>query len=67
MDQEHLHEAVIANDALILLRGHACPCMILFVQQRFTQKVGPTCRLLPAHELAEFPELAPLRHADRIE
>ena len=49
MNQEHLHEALIAKDALIL-RGHAC-CSIreygwlegdLFAQQRFTQKKGPT-------------------------
>jgi hypothetical protein len=51
MDQEHLHETVIANDALIL-RGHAYCCTTileygwlesdLFAQQRFTQKKDPT-------------------------
>jgi hypothetical protein len=53
MNQEHLHEALIANDALIL-RGHACCCTTireygwlegdLFAQQRFTQKKGLTRR-----------------------
>jgi hypothetical protein len=47
MDQEHLHEALIANDALIL-REHACCCMTireygwlegdLFAQQRFCKR-----------------------------